>query len=264
MQYRFGKESNANNGDQMSGHKKTRVHKRRPWLSALIYIFLVMFTTSLFLGSYVMVNAVQFVSGEKAILLEDYKIQQAKTSIIYAYPDNDPSKTPVEVARLHGEENRIWVPLTNIPDYLQNAFIALEDKRFWKHHGVDWIRTIASATAYRMSQGGSTITQQLIKNLTDEKDVTIVRKIREILSALNLERHYSKIDLLETYMNTVYMGNGCYGVQTASETYFGKNVSQLTLAESAALATITNEPTTYDPLRNPENTKSRQEVCYSR
>ncbi|MDR1409105.1 MAG: penicillin-binding protein [Oscillospiraceae bacterium] len=265
MQYRFDtppeNPSKPSTPAKRPAAKKVRkTRKKHPFLKVLFYLFSIGLIASLFIGTYVVIHAVQFVGGEKAIVLEDYKFQQAKTTIIYAYKDASKKQT-VEVARLHGEENRIWVPLSSVPDDLKNAFIALEDKRFYDHHGVDWIRTIGSATKYKMSQGGSTLTQQLIKNLTNEKDVTIIRKLNEILTALNLERHYSKNDVLETYLNTAYMGNGCYGIQTASETYFGKNVGELDLAECAVLATITNEPTTYDPLLNPNNTKTRQELC---
>ncbi|MDR3344892.1 MAG: transglycosylase domain-containing protein [Oscillospiraceae bacterium] len=268
MQYRFESPQPGGAKPASSGGKKPakpprkakKVRKRHPLLRALFYLFAVGAMASLFLATYVVLYGINFVGGERAIVLEDYKFQQDKTTIVYAYTDAKKTKA-VEIARLHGEENRIWVPLTNIPDDMKNAFVALEDKRFWSHNGVDWFRTLSSATAYKMSQGGSTLTQQLIKNLTNEKDVTVVRKVTEILTALNLERNYSKADVLETYLNTVYMGNGCYGIQTASETYFGKDVAELTLAECAALSTITNAPTTYDPLVNPDNVKKRQLVC---
>jgi len=271
MKYRFetppsgnpggGKRAPAKRGAPASRvYRKTRHRKKRPFLMAVLYVFALGMLTSLFLGSYVMINSLQFIGGEKAMVLEEYMFQQDKTTIIYAYKDAK-KKEAVPIARLHGEENRIWVPLANIPVNLQNAFIALEDKRFYSHQGVDWRRTISSATYYRMSQGGSTLTQQLIKNLTNEKDVTVVRKINEIRTALNLEKNYEKEDILEAYLNTAYMGNGCYGIQTASETYFGKNVQDLNLAECALISTITNEPTTYDPLRNPDKAKARQMVC---
>lgn len=158
------------------------------------------------------------------------------------------------MAQLHGEENRIWVDFDKMPENLKNAFICLEDKRFKKHHGVDWLRTFGAATGLS-SGGGSTITQQLVKNVTNDKEITVVRKFKEIERALNLEQHYSKDAILEAYLNTLYLGNGCYGVQTASETYFGKDVSELNLAECATLAVITKAPTTYNPLLNPESNK---------
>ena len=113
---------------------------------------------------------------------------------------------------------------------MKDAFIAIEDERFMKHHGVDWIRTIGVIVKpSNHGQGGSTITQQLIKNLTDEKDVTIERKFNEILSALNLEKNYSKDEIIEAYLNTIYLSEGCYGVKTAAETYFGKDVADLNI-----------------------------------
>ncbi len=143
--------------------------------------------------------------------------------------------------------------------YLRFAFIATEDQRFEKHSGVDWIRTIGVIVKpSNRSQGGSTITQQLIKNLTDENDVTIVRKFNEILSALNLERNYNKDEIIEAYLNTIYLSEGCYGVKTASEKYFGKDVSDLNIAECACLAAITQYPYKYDPLVNPDKNRTRQ------
>ena len=107
-------------------------------------------------------------------------------------------------------------------------------------------------------QGGSTITQQLIKNLTDEKQVTVARKFNEILSALNLERYFEKDEILEAYLNTIYLSEGCYGVKTAAEEYFGKDVADLNIAECACIAGITQFPTKYDPLINTEENKRRQ------
>lgn len=128
-----------------------------------------------------------------------------------------------------------------------------------KHHGVDWIRLVGVIVKRSNSgQGGSTITQQLIKNLTDENEVTIVRKFNEILSALNIEKNYSKDEIIEAYLNTIYLSEGCYGVKTASEKYFGKDVSDLNAAECAAIASITQYPSKYDPLRHPENNRKRQ------
>ncbi|MDE6125245.1 MAG: transglycosylase domain-containing protein, partial [Eubacterium sp.] len=127
------------------------------------------------------------------------------------------------------------------------------------HHGVDWIRTTGVIVKPKnLGQGGSTITQQLIKNLTDENQVTFARKFNEILSALNLERYYEKDEIIEAYLNTIYLSHGCYGVKTAAEEYFGKDVSDLNIAECACLAGITQFPTMYDPLINPDNNRERQ------
>ena len=152
---------------------------------------------------------------------------------------------------LYGAENRVWVDIEEIPKNLQNAAVAIEDKRFYKHNGVDWVRT-AKAVSLMFTgkdiQGGSTLTQQLIKNMTSDNEVTVKRKIMEIFRALEFEKKYSKEDILEAYLNYIYLGQGCNGVYTASYTYFGKHVSELSLAECASLIGITNNPSKYDPL----------------
>ena len=206
-----------------------------------------------------MINAISFINGDLVVNLEEYKSNQNQTSFIYAYDENGQT---VELARLHGEEDRVWVDLDDMSPYMKQAFIALEDIRFEKHHGVDWIRTIGVIVVpQNLGQGGSTITQQLIKNLTNEKSVTVVRKFNEILTALNLEKNYKKDPIIEAYLNTVYLGSGCYGVKTASEKYFGKDISELNAAECAVIASITQAPTKYNPLLNPDENRKRQLKC---
>ena len=243
-----------------SSKKKNKKPNKKAGRIALLVILCVlvvgMLTTAI-IGGYVFFNIVSFAHGEIAINLDDYKANQNQTSFVYAYDSNNEL---VEMAQLHGEENRIWVDFDKMPKNLRNAFVCLEDKRFEKHHGVDWLRTFGAATGLSTG-GGSTITQQLVKNVTNDKEITVVRKFKEIERALNLEQHYSKDAILEAYLNTLYLGNGCYGVQTASETYFGKDVSELNLAECATLAVITKAPTKYNPLLNPEANKTRQELC---
>ncbi len=187
------------------------------------------------------------------------------TSVIYA-PDEKGDY--VEYEKLHGEQNRIWADLQDIPQYMGDAFIAIEDQRFYSHRGVDWKRTLGATLSWvggGSQYGGSTITQQLIKNLTDEKDYSVRRKINEIFRALALEKQVdgNKKRILEMYMNLVPFGNNAYGVQAAARTYFNKEVSQLSLAECAAIAGITNAPTKLNPFRHPENTKARQEIILS-
>lgn len=198
------------------------------------------------------------VHGDPVFDLDEEKYSQNQTSFIYG---TDSSGEQVEITRLHGEENRIWVDMEDMSPYMRMAFIALEDKRFEKHNGVDWFRTISALTIHQATQGGSTITQQLVKNLTGENQETFVRKFNEILSALNLERNYSKDDIIEAYMNTVYLSNGCYGVKTAAERYFGKDISELNIAECACLASITQYPNLYDPLQNPDANRTRAVYC---
>lgn len=228
---------------------------------ALLAVLAVLFTgflTCVIIGSYVLFDVIRTVNGDRLIDLEFYKQNQDQTTIIYA---NDAENNPVELARLHGAQNRVWVSKDNMSEWMGKAFVSLEDKRFEKHNGVDWVRTILGVAKSKFKQGGSTITQQLIKNLTGENGRTVNRKYNEILSAMNLEKYYDKDVILEAYLNTVYLSHGCYGVKTAAETYFGKDVSELNLAECASLAAITQSPGEYDPLWNPENNKVRQEYC---
>lgn len=224
-------------------------------IKVLLGVLSTLALTCLIVGMTLLVYIFVFTHGDPAIDLNEYKANQNQTTIVYAYDDK---QQPVEVTRLHGSENRIWVSLSEMPEEMKKAAIAIEDKRFEKHNGVDWFRTASAVFMHGMSQGGSTITQQLIKNLTGDKEVTIVRKFNEILYALNMERNYSKDEILEAYLNTIYLGEGCYGVKTAAEKYFGKDVSKLNLAECTALLGITQYPYKYDPLVNPKENKTRQ------
>lgn len=242
----------------MSAKKKDKKNLSKPRI-ILLGIFSVIALTVFVVISYMLIYVISYINGDLVINLEEYKNNQNQTSFIYA-TDSD-GKT-VEIARLHGEENRVWVDLDDMSPYMAQAFIALEDKRFEEHNGVDWIRTVGVIVKpQNIGQGGSTITQQLIKNLTNNNEVTFVRKFREILTALNLEENYEKDPIIEAYLNTLYLGSGCYGVKTASEKYFGKDISELNAAECAVIASITQKPTAYNPLINPENNRKRQHEC---
>ena len=196
--------------------------------------------------------------------------EQTTTICYYDYADSDARRNRdesaelVELKKIYGTENSQWASIDEIPDNLENAFIAIEDKRFRKHGGVDWKRTAGAVLNFFVgfddtSYGGSTITQQLIKNVTGEDEATIQRKVEEILRALNLEKTMEKDQILELYLNIVPLSQSCKGVCAAAETYFGKELSELTLVECAALASITKYPTKYDPIQNPENNKKRRD-----
>ncbi len=225
-------------------------------------IAVIMFTGIIVLG-YVGINLLTFVNGDAAITLSSIKSSLNQTTFLYA---TDSEGQTIELTRLHGTENRVWIDLEDISEDMQNAFVALEDKRFYKHNGVDWKRTIG-VFLKNNDQGGSTITQQLIKNITGKNEVTYVRKYHEILTALNIEKAYaaegynSKEVILEAYLNTVYLGKGCYGVKTAAEKYFGKDVSELNIAECATIAAVTKNPYSSDPIANPEKNRERMEYC---
>ena len=263
---RMAKRTHKTDSERLQKRQKriAALMKHRTAVTVLLACALTALLTVLIVGIYVLAFAVSYVNGEAKVNLEEYKQNQDQTTFIYAYDDNGET---VQLARLHGEQNRVWVTYreypeeSTIPQNLANAYIALEDKRFYSHHGVDWFRTLSAVIKDRGSTGGSTITQQLIKNLTGENKRTLNRKFYEILMALNLEKNVSKETVLEAYMNTVYMSHGCYGVQTAAETYFGKNVQDLNLAECASLAAITQSPSKNDPLLHPEENRKRQLTC---
>lgn len=247
----------------MAKMKKKRSNKKKRRLSnfaaAVISFFTIAGLTALIVVGFVALNIVTVMNGDPVINLESAKNNQNQTSFLYA---TDSDGNEIELLRLHGTENRIWVDLEDIPQNMRDAFIALEDKRFNDHKGVDWKRTIGVMVVSRYEgQGGSTITQQLVKNVTGNNEVTFVRKYNEILTALNLEKNYSKDQILEAYLNTLYLGQGCYGVETASETYFGKTVGELNYAECAVIAAITQKPYSLDPIKNPEENRKRQLYC---
>ena len=187
-------------------------------------------------------------------------IKADTTSMIYVQDD---AGAWVEYTALTGARHE-YVELNKIPIDLQHAVIAIEDERFEDHYGVDWKRTVAAVfnevLHIRSRFGGSTLTQQLIKNLTGEKDQNISRKVNEIFAATYMESTYSKDTILEAYLNVMPLTRDIIGVGYGAKYYFGKEVSELTLAESAALATITNNPSIYDPYNHPENVRDRQHL----
>ncbi|MGN1456403.1 MAG: transglycosylase domain-containing protein, partial [Acutalibacteraceae bacterium] len=168
-----------------------------------------------------------------------HKTKLNLTSFIYVQNDNDEWE---EYQQLYSSENRVWVDYQDIPKIMIDAQVAIEDKRFWDHSGVDWYRTtgaVLSLVSGRAEYGGSTITQQLIKNITDDNEVSITRKLREIFRALKLEKEYTKDEIIEAYLNVVNFGSGCRGVQSAANLYFNKDIQDCSIAECAAIAGIT-------------------------
>ena len=157
-----------------------------------------------------------------------------------------------ELQGIHPENNSEWVALEDVPQNLINATISIEDKRFYEHQGVDWVTTLKACFFMFFGngdRGGSTITQQLVKNATGDNTYTVQRKVLEIFRAVDLERRYEKDEILEQYLNRIYMGRRCTGVKTAAAEYFGKELEMLTIAECASLISITNNPSLYNPYR---------------
>ena len=178
--------------------------------------------------------------------IEDYGVEE--TSFLYYVDSNGDIQ---QLQQIYTTVDRQWASLEEIPQALIDATVAIEDKRFYEHQGVDWITTVKACLNMFFggdSQfGGSTITQQLIKNSTDEKSVTVQRKVMEIFRAQFCEQKNTKDEIMEQYLNRIYLGRGCYGVKSAAAEYFGKELQSLTVAECASLISITNNPSLFNP-----------------
>ena len=203
---------------------------------------------------------------------ESLFISERRGNITKFYYDAFPGDfeyTPRELCSTQPYENKkIWYPYENIGENLKKAFVCAEDRRFFTHHGVDVKRTSLAMLNYflrlRPKFGGSTITQQLIKNISGDNEQTVTRKLSEMIRATHIENVHSKEEIFELYLNIIPMGEGISGVGLASEYYFGKTPSELTNAEAATLVGITNAPTKYNPRQNPEAcTKKRNNVLYA-
>ena len=256
-----------------SRRKKARKKKRgkQRVLKLVLTVFLIgIITVSIIAGSF-MIYAFTAVDGTMEEDLNDLKLNFTTT----VYTQNSEGGWD-EYQRLHGEYNRIWVSYdpkaakeesaeySGIPQNLVDAFVAIEDKRFYSHTGVDWKRTISAFANeflhFSGKYGGSTITQQLVKNLTNDRDQKASRKLREIMRARYLEGHYSKDTIIECYLNTIPLGHGVYGVEVAANYYFDKSVNELSLLECATLAAITQSPTYNAPDDYPDNNKARRDA----
>lgn len=252
-------QQNRNNSGNMTAEKTSGV---KTFFTMLRKLLVTVIMVCIFAGIILTVSAVSYIIG---IANEPLGIDlEAKslnlTSFIYC--ENPETGKFEEYQTLYDTENRVWVDFDEIPKAMKDAIIAIEDKRFEEHNGVDWIRTggaVLNLFTGQDSYGGSTITQQLIKNVTLDNDVSLTRKIREIFRALKLEDEYNKDQILEAYLNVVNFGNNCQGVQAAAKLYFDKDISDCSIAECAAIAGITQNPSLWNPLVYPENNKERRE-----
>jgi len=260
-------------------HKKPKSKLKRTLgiigKTALSLFLVIVLTCTIALVGLTMWISNQIDSEENKVPLDLFYLQQEAvknetsslefTSLVYA--QNSEGKWE-EIAALHQGQNRIWCDYTDLSPYLIDAVVSIEDKRFYQHEGVDWKRTLGALVntfvdIYGGRQGGSTITQQLVKNLTQDDEISFDRKIREILKAQQVEKDYPKSTVMEWYVNTVYFGNGCHGIGTAARYYFGKEPSELTLLESASLAATIQTPSSINPLDGPQDNKDRRETCLS-
>jgi len=252
--------------EKRDGKVKKEKNYRSPFHKAIAKVglvfatmFLVLIITASILGITLTIYILAFAKSDIDFDINTLKLQY--TTIVYA---NDAEGKPVELERLHSIENREWADIKEIPQTLQDAFKDIEDHRFESHNGVDWKRTSGAFANmffkfWDTQQGGSTITQQLIRVISKDKDVHVDRKMREILRALELEKKATKPQILEAYMNTIYLGRGCYGVRTAATFYFNKELEDLTVAECACLAGITRNPDGNNPVSNLEVARGRTE-----
>ena len=263
-------------GTASSSGTKKKINKNK-LIKTILYWCAVLACIGVMVGSVVAVwlssYLVKATAGDDAVLnLNDIKL--AYTTILY-YEDPENPGSYLEYQRLRNDtENRIWVDLENISPYVVDAFIAVEDKDFYQHKGVNITRTIAAAIneytpikLFSSKQGASTITQQLVKNLTEDMDSDglggAFRKLREIFRAFMLEKNYTKDIILEAYLNTLRLSGQLGGVQAGAHAYFDKDISEVTLAEAATIAAVTKAPTYYSPIANPENNiERRNDILY--
>ncbi len=224
----------------------------------IIVLVVVVVLSGMFVGMYAAVSR-----EIKEMNIQNLALNQ--TSQVYYYDKNGKVK---ELTKLHSDSNSIWVEPEDIASCFKDAIVSIEDERFYKHNGVDIKRTAGATFEYMWSKllgksvtyGGSTITQQTIKNITEEKDQTATRKIKEIMRAIAFENQLEKDEILGIYCNVAHFANGCDGVEAAARTYFNKSASELNLQEAASIAGITQYPERYDPIRNPENNVEKRNV----
>ena len=197
------------------------------------------------------------VAGPSQIYYYEFEDRVARTGEKYELPGGT----------LDGGVHSIPVSYAECPQALVDAFVAIEDQQFFLHHGVNWVRTLSAVANYCLGYtrhfGASTITQQLVKNLSGKNEYSVERKLQEMCWANDLENRCTKEQIMERYLNVINLSQGCYGVGAAAARYFGKSVGELNVSECAALAGITNNPSYYDPVRFPEHTKARRDLILS-
>jgi penicillin-binding protein 1A len=234
-------------------HRRAARHPRR---AIFVVILLLILLGSGIGASFLALNVIMAGNADLPKLADQQQLTAAQTSQIFAADGSS-------LAYLFGEVNRTIIASRDISPLLKYAVVAIEDKRFYQHNGVDYVRLgrvieiNIRSNAY--AQGASTITQQLVGSLyLDRRDITITRKIREASLAQQYEKQYSKDEILTQYLNTVYFGANAYGAEAAAQTYFGKTPNELTLPEAAMLAGMPQAPSAYNPRRNPDKALVRR------
>lgn len=245
----------TNASDNKKLKKKSKDNKKRSvWKSVFWFLFILAFAV----GAAVAVIAIGYIKDSPE--LDPARLATVETSYLYDAHGN-------ELLALHEEQNRVAVDLDEIPVHVRSAFVAIEDERFFTHFGFDIIGSIRAAFANLQAggivQGASTLTQQLAQSAFLSTETSYKRKVQEIWLAIQMERIYSKEEIMELYLNRVYFGNGAYGVEAAAQTYFNKSVGELTIPEGAMLAAALRYPNYYNPIDNQQAAEERMQLVLS-
>jgi penicillin-binding protein 1A len=231
--------------------KKGKLPPKKIVLLVLLTIFI---CSSVVVGGYTIVAIVKTPAWDPEMLYS-----QNQSSIVYDINSE-------QIAQLHAAENRLPVKFEEIPDIVKKTVVAVEDKRFYEHHGLDPNRLVKAVIndirAGSYVEGSSTLTMQLAKNafISDPTTKSLERKIQELILSLKIERNYTKDEILTFYLNRIFFGESSFGIRTAAQTYFGKELKDLNPAEVALLAGLPQAPSSYDPYVYPENAEKRRTI----
>ncbi len=242
--------------------KNSRRKKRNDFFRGLTVVILIIGMIGAIIGTGIGVGMYTAVSTE----INDMNLSDLAHNKFSYVMYTDESGRDVELERIRSSVNREWKSSEDISQYLKDAAVAIEDERFYKHNGIDIKRTTGATLKYFLSKigigdasyGGSTITQQVIKNITNETDKSATRKVKEMMRAIALEKQLDKDEILTMYLNIIYLANNCYGVEAASKMYFGKSAADVNIQEAATIVGITQFPSRYDPYANPDASKEKR------
>ncbi len=237
--------------------KKAKKQKRRTIMHRLGIGALICAMLLIVVGTGIGIGMYTAVSTE----IHDMNINELALNHASYIMYTDDAGNEVQLEQIKTSVNREWVASEDISDNLKNAAVAIEDQRFYKHHGVDIKRTMGATVKFVLSKigigdssyGGSTITQQVIKNITNETDKSATRKVKEMMRAIAIEKQLEKDEILTMYLNIAFFANNCYGVEAAAKMYFGKSADEVNIQEAATIVGITQYPTRFDPYANPDN-----------
>ena len=244
---------------QKAKKQKRRTIMRRMGIGALICaLILIVVGAGIGIGMYTAVSTE----------INDMNINELALNHASYVMYTDDAGNEVQLEQIKTSVNREWVASEDISDNLKNAAVAIEDQRFYKHHGVDIKRTVGATVKFVLSKigigdssyGGSTITQQVIKNITNETDKSATRKIKEMMRAIAIEKQLEKDEILTMYLNIAFFANNCYGVEAAANVYFGKSADEVNIQEAATIVGITQYPTRFDPYANPKNATEKRNL----